>query len=132
MPAGAEHRMVATDRREFLARDGLSPDRAAECVEHGARIALATHPSIHQDRHALAHIRHVVHDVGREHNNDVFADLAQQPEKASALLGVESSSRLVDDDEARVADEGLRDPESLAHAAGERAELRVYVCPTGW
>ena len=45
--------------------------------------------------------------------------------EAHALLRVEAGRRLVDDDQFRVAQQGLRDAEALAHAAGKAAQALV-------
>ena len=60
------------------------------------------------------------------------ADLAEQAEEAIALLGIESGGRLVHDDEARVSDQRLRDPEALAHAAREGRRGVACARPRGW
>src|SRR5690606_37489792 len=52
-----------------------------------------------------------------------LADLAQQVEKADALDRVETRSRLVDDDQLRVAEQRDGDAEALSHTARVRAEL---------
>ena len=101
----------------------LAPDRSAQCLEDRLRRALALHLSAHQDRHPAAHIRHVVHDMRRENDGDVFADLGEQAKEAIAFFRIESGGRLVHDDETRVADERLCDPKPLSHAAGERREI---------
>jgi hypothetical protein len=61
--------------------------------------------------------------VRRENHDDVQRDVGEQVVKAHALLGVEAGGRLVDDDEARVAEQRLRDAEALPHPAREAAEL---------
>jgi len=59
----------------------------------------------------------------------VLADLRQQVEEAAALLRVEPGGGLVDDDEPRIAQQGLRDAEALPHAAREPAELLLALVP---
>ena len=56
--------------------------------------------------------------MGRQDDHDVLADLRQEIVEAVALFRVEAGGRLVDDDQLRVTQQGLGDPEALAHAAG--------------
>ena len=60
--------------------------------------------------------------MGGEDDGDVAADGGEQVEEAIALGGVEAGGRLVDDDEAGIAEQGLRDAEALLHAAGVGGE----------
>ena len=62
-------------------------------------------------------------------DDDVLADLGEQVEEAVAFLRIETGRRLVDDDQAGVADQRLGDAEALAHAAGESGERLVAHVP---
>ena len=87
-----------------------------------ARIALQDHFAAVDDRHAATQLAHVFDDVRRENDDDVFADLREEIQKAMPLVGVEPRGRLVDDEEARASRERDRDAEPLLHAAGESAD----------
>src|SRR5262249_23319052 len=86
-------------------------------------------PAFGHHRHALAQIGHVLDDVRRENHDDLLADLGEEIEKAVALFRIEARGRLIDDDEARIADQRLSDAEALPHAARERAELALAHVP---
>ena len=60
-----------------------------------------------------------------ENDDDIFSDGAQQIVKAHSLLGIETSGRFVNDDEAGIAEKGLRDAEALLHAAGKAAQRLI-------
>ena len=67
----------------------------------------------------MAEHRHVLRLVGGQQHRTALTGLGDQLPEPHALFGVESDGRLVEDEEAGVADErgGQRDP--LPHAAGQ-------------
>ena len=75
-----------------------------------------------EDRHVAAQVGHVADDVRGEDDDHVVADGAEEVVEADALLRIEAGGGLVDDDEAGLAEERLRDAEALLHSAGEAAE----------
>ncbi len=61
----------------------------------------------------------------REDDDALARELGEQRAEAHALLRIESRRRLVDDQQARIVEQRLRDADALAHAAGEAAERTV-------
>ena len=78
-----------------------------------------------EDRDVVADPLDVVEDVGRVEDRGLALELAHQVEDVLATDRVERRDRLVEQDHRRPADEGLGDPEALAHAArvGRRAAV---------
>jgi hypothetical protein len=103
--------------------DRTLPDPALEPGDEGSGLTDQEDPSLVDDRHLAADLTDIVHDVGREDDHDVLADLAQQVQEAPALLGIEPRRGLVDDDQLRFTKKRLRDAEALPHAAGVGPEL---------
>ena len=83
----------------------------------GAACVRASEPAAADHGEARAQHRDVLDDVRREQHDAVLGELGEQVVEAQPLLGVEPGGRLVDDDEARIAGDRLRDAEPLAHAA---------------
>ena len=77
------------------------------------------------DGHARTQLADVFNDVGRENYGDVAADRGKQIQKAIALSRVEAGGGFVDDNQAWLAQQRLRDAEALFHAARGGAEGRV-------
>ena len=61
-------------------------------------------------------------DVRGENHDALTGELREQIAKADALLGVESSCGLIDDQKLWVVEQRLRDADSLLHSAGEAAQ----------
>ncbi len=59
----------------------------------------------------------VVEDVGRIEDGHLAAQLRQQVEDLPTADRIEGARRLVEEHDARIRDQGLGDPEALAHAA---------------
>ena len=55
----------------------------------------------------------------RQNDDDLLADLREEVEEALPLFGVEAGRRLVDNHQPGIAQQRLRDAESLAHPTGE-------------
>ena len=123
--AGRDHLILALIFLELVAGDDLLPDLAAGVRDEVGGLAFELHPAVGEHRHARAEVGDVVDDVGREDDDDIVADRGEQVEEAVALLGVEAGGRLVDDDQLRVADQRLGDPEALPHTAGEAGDRLV-------
>ena len=102
--------------------DDLLPDPAVKLGDQGGGGAFLDDAAVADDRHGRAQVRHVLDDVGRQDHHHVLADLGQQVEEAVALLRVQARGGLIDDDQARIADQGLGDAEPLAHAAREAGD----------
>jgi hypothetical protein len=60
--------------------------------------------------------------VGRQDHHNFLADLCQKIEKTVPLFRIEAGGGLVHDDELGLADQGLGDAETLAHAAGKAGD----------
>jgi len=69
------------------------------------------------DRHLRTKLAHVSHDMRRKNHDHVFANRAQQIQKAIAFGRIESCRRFIHDDEFRIAKQRLRDAEPLLHSA---------------
>jgi hypothetical protein len=114
---------------ELSSIDHLPPDPAASRVDELLRRPFEPNATFVQHRHARAEIRHVFDDVRRQDHDDALTDLGEQIQKAVALLRIETSGRLVDDDQLRIPDQRLRDAEPLAHAAGKPGEHLLANAP---
>ena len=75
--------------------------------------------------HERAQVGDVRHDVGGKDHDHILADLGEEVQEAVALLRVEAGRGLVDDDEARIAEQSLGHAEALAHAA-RKARQRLF------
>src|SRR5207244_6387786 len=116
------HTVALLHRRQLGAIDEPLPDAARRARDRRQWLALETDLTAVDDRHARAQLADVIDDVCRENDDAVLTQLRQQVEKAYALGGVETRRGLIDDDEARIAEQRDRDAEPLAHAAGKAAE----------
>jgi hypothetical protein len=65
---------------------------------------------------------HVRDDVSGENHDPFAGEFRKKIAKAHALFGIESGSRLIDDEELGIVQQGLRDPDALLHASGVAAE----------
>src|SRR5690348_14186219 len=74
------------------------------------------------NRHRMAQVRDIRNDVGGENDDDVLSDRAQQIVKADPFLRIETRRWFVHDDELGIAEQGLRNTESLLHTARKTAE----------
>ncbi len=109
--------------------DGLAPDPPLQALHQLGRRALADDAAAGDDRHGGAEVGNVLDDMGGEDHHHVLADLGQEVQEAVSLLRVEACGGLIDDDQPRVAEQGLGDAEALAHAAGEAGERLVADLP---
>ena len=98
--------------------DHLGPDLAVEGGKRVAGSALQQQLARGDDGHAGAELAHVIDDVGGEDDGAVAAQGGEQVQEAIALGGVQAGRGLVDNDEAGIAEQRLRDAEALLHAAG--------------
>jgi len=99
-------------RTEALARS--RPPRTRDGAE-GGEAALAHQGDVRRDR------LDVGDDVGRLDHEPAEAELGQQVAEAHPLLRVEPGGGLVDDQELGIGEQGLGDPEALAHPTGDRS-----------
>ena len=60
-----------------------------------------------------------------EQHDAIASKLSEDSVEALALFGIETGGWLVDDHQARVASDGLRDAKTLAHAAGVGLHLAL-------
>jgi hypothetical protein len=70
------------------------------------------------DGHPWAELAHVIHNMSRENDSAVAAQRRKKIQKAIALRRVKAGGRLVDNNQAGIAEQSLRDAEALLHAAG--------------
>ena len=87
-------------------------------------VALVQDPAAVDDRHAVAQLLDVGHLVAREQHGHALR--GEPPDAASRMSRIPAGSRpvcrLVEDQQARVAEQRRRDPEPLAHAVGVAAD----------
>ncbi len=114
---------------ELAALDGLFPDAVPERSDQVERRALQLEAAGGQDGHARAEVGDILDNMGRQDDHDVLADAGQKVEEAVAFFGVEAGGRFVDDDQLGIAQQGLGDAETLAHAAGEAGQRLVAHVP---
>src|SRR5271154_3889004 len=103
--------------RYIRAPNRLLPHTAVERFNQRRGIASGVDTPLVDDSHVAAEVAYVRDDVGRENDDNILADGAQQVMETNALLRVEAGSRLIDDDEPGIAQQRLRDAETLAHPA---------------
>ncbi len=120
----AHHLELRFDRLQFVLAASTRATRSGRAARRGIRWA---RPRAAPRPDAMIAMRghsstHVVHDVRREDDGDVASNGRQQVQKAIALGRVEAGGRLVDDDQARIGEQRLRDAEALLHAAGIRGQ----------
>src|SRR6202171_3844926 len=83
-------------------------------------------PALDEDSDAVADRLDVGEDVrGEEHRAAFLAELQDQVAHVLATDRIQAAHRLVEDDDAGVADQRLRDRETLHHALGELADRAV-------
>ena len=109
--------VVALVAGELLASDDTAPDAAVQPLDLVRRFPGQQYLALRDDRHPAAQVADVLDDVGREDHHDVLADLRQQVVEAEPLGRVEARGRLVDDDQLRIAEQRLRDAETLSAVA---------------
>ena len=119
---GGDDPVAGAMRLELALFDDLLPDPTLQAGNQIAGRALADDAAVADNRHGRTEVGHVFNNVSREDHHHVLADLGQQVEEAVALFGVEACGGLIDDDQAGVANQGLGDAETLAHAAGEAGD----------
>ena len=64
-------------------------------------------------------------DVRRKNHQFAETDFRKNIAKSHALFRIKSGSRLIHDDQVRIVDQRLGDPEALLHSSGETAELSI-------
>ena len=104
---------------QFAFGSRFLPDLAVELGDQLLRRTGEDDRSGRDDSHARTQLPDVLDDVGREYDDHVLADLTQQIQKSVPLHRIESSSRLINDDQFGLTDEGDGDSESLAHSSRE-------------
>src|SRR6266571_678189 len=97
--------------------DGALPNAALQLCNSSFRFSLKEHFALMNDGHVGAEIHHILDDVRREDDDYLLADLRKQIVEAVALAGIEAGSRLIHNEQLRTAQQSLRDPETLPHAA---------------
>src|SRR5690349_2258921 len=120
-----DHRQALLHLLDGLAWDGALPHLAPDRLDVRGRRARQDQPPLADHREARAKVGHVIHDVRGEDHDGLAADAREEVVEPHALLGIQARGGLVHDDEERVADQRLRDAETLAHAAGKAAERPV-------
>jgi hypothetical protein len=85
--------------------------------------ALVDDPSGVDDRHAVAQILHLRELVtGEQHRDPVVGEAADQQAHVAHAGRIEPRRGLVEDQQARAAQQGGRDPQALAHPVGVAAD----------
>src|SRR5258708_5858638 len=97
--------------------DGTLPNAALQLCNSSFRFPLKEHFALMNDGHVGAEIHHILDDVRRQDDDHLFSDLRKQIIEAVALAGIEAGSRLIHNEQLRTAQQSLRDPETLPHAA---------------
>ena len=102
------------------ARGGRSAgrDRARRSLER----TLGHEPAPVEDRDSVADPLDVRQDVGREHDGRLAAKAGDQLEEVTPALRIERADRLVEEHDRRSMEQGLGDPEALAHPARPAAD----------
>ncbi len=98
-----------------LGGDGPLVDRPLDGTACQAGRRVGDEPTIANHGKPRAEHRHVLDDMGGQHHDPILGQLGEQPVESQALLGIEPGRRLVDDDQPRIAGDGLGDPQPLAH-----------------
>src|SRR6266478_684791 len=106
--------LLENGKLRFL--DGALPNAALQLCNSSFRFSLKEHFALMNDRHVGAEIHHVLDDVRRQYDDDLFSDLRKQIVEAVAFAGIETRSRLIHNEQLRTAQQSLRDPETLPHA----------------
>jgi hypothetical protein len=114
---------------QFDLVDRAAPHAAIQRADRLDRLAGEQHLALADDGHARAQVGDVLDDMCGQDHHHAFADLGEQVEEAVAFLRIESRGGLVDDHQARIADQRLGNAEALAHAAGVGAELALAHVP---
>src|SRR5579872_92376 len=109
--------------------DSLSPNGSLQTADECKRLSLEQHPTASEHSHPRTQLSDVLHNVRRQNDYHLLANLSQQIQEAISLLGIQSRGRLVDDYESGVANERLGDAKTLAHAAGEAGDRFVAHLP---
>lgn len=86
------------------------------------RRGLAQQPSLGQEQQLACHILHVRHDVRRDDHDLLQGDLRDEIAHRDALPRVQPGRRLIEDENVRLVQNGLRQQQALLHAAGEAAD----------
>ena len=121
MPASSRGRRSAL--RSEPNRTSSTSRRRVLADERGRR-ALGHDRALVDDDEAVAELLGLVHVVGREHQRRALLLEPEQPVPQDVpRLRVEAGRRLVEQQDARVVDEGARDREAALHAAGEVVDL---------
>src|ERR1043165_3046179 len=114
--------MACVVRSELGALNLANEDASAKPGDGRQRIGLEANFTLVDDRHARAQLAHIFDDVGRENYDGALSELCQQVEESQTLRGVETSRRLVHNDELRRTEERDGDAEPRGHAARVAAE----------
>src|ERR1043165_194317 len=119
--------MACVVRSELGALHFANEDASAKPGDSRQRIGLEANFTLVDDRHARAQLAHIFDDVGREDYDGALSELCQQVEESQTLCGVETSCRLVHNDELRRTQGGGGGAEPLAHAARVAAEVLLAI-----
>ncbi len=118
-------RLRGADAQRARVVGGPQPERAAGrlLAQVGQRALEDDLPRAH-DRHAVAQLLDLPHEVAGE--QDRHAAVGQAPHERAHVAhpgGVQAGRRLVEQEQARLADEGAGDAQPLAHAVRVAADL---------
>src|SRR6185437_4136965 len=117
------HELVRHDAEGLLVTrklnlfNGPLPNATVKFRNGSLRFAFEQHLAFMNDGHIGAQVHHVFHNVRGKNHDHLLANFGQQVVKAVALAGIEAGGGLVDNEQLRVADEGLGNAEALPHAA---------------
>ena len=103
---------------QFVARSNhFRPDIPVERGQGFVRSALQQQFPLGNDGHARTKLPHVIHNVSRQNHRAVTTQRREQIEEAIALRRIQPRRRFVDNDQPRIAQQSLRNSETLLHAA---------------
>ena len=111
--------------RQFRIGDESFEDESVDGRTRGARRRVCDDFARANDRKAWTEGRHIVDDVRREKHHAARAHLSKQSVEALTLFWVEARGRLVDDENARIPSDRLREAKALPHTAGVPTNLAL-------
>ncbi len=77
------------------------------------------------DDHPVTDYAHLVEDVGGEQDRALAAQISDEIADVDHLIGVQADGRLVENQQSRLGDQCLRDPDTLAITLGKLADLSL-------
>ncbi len=97
---------------------GHAPDVPGSACHQYIRRRIGQHAPFLQNHQAVGNGLHIPDNMGTQKNDPTAGQAGEQRAKAYALGGIESSGRLIDNQEFGVVEQGLGDADALLHAAG--------------